>query len=144
MNVLEETGVKRYVLRFRARPWEPWEYPPDLQFDTLEDAQAALCRTYRPGWELAERAVAVRYSAEGKCIPDPLLDRMLRLGGMRPYVLQKRDGRGWWDGCMGMQFSTEEAAQRAAKEGPYRVAAATLVEWYEPVRESARSWTADA
>jgi len=134
MNVFEGTGVKRYALRSRDLPWEPWEYPPDLQFDTVEEALEAQ-ESQVEWYEVAERFINVRYLPGTEYTPSTLLDRLLKLFSLRPYILQTMDGRGWWYTCISQMFDTAQAAQQAAKNGPYRVAAAVLDEHWEPVRK---------
>ena len=53
-SIFDGIGVKRYVLRHRKSYVSPWEYPGDLRFDTLEEAEAALERMPRSGYGIAE------------------------------------------------------------------------------------------
>lgn len=138
MNLFEGTGVKRYALRFRARPCDHWEYQPGLQFDTLKEAKEAFTRLERPeGYELAELVPWLRYEPHAEYNPSLLVDRLLNVFNFRPYVLQKADARGIWQTCIDRQFDTFEeagAAWERADDGIYRVAAAVFHERWEPVK----------
>ena len=134
MNLFEGTGVKRYALRCHARPFDPWEYPLDLQFDTLEEARAALDKAVGL-YELVERYPSVRYEPGRVYQQSPIVDRMLELMGCKPYALQVLRRGVTWETC-GEQFDTLEEAQAAAALGQYRVACACWLERWEPVREA--------
>ena len=134
MSLFEGTGVKRYALRYHERPFDPWEYPFDLQFDTLEEARAALDKAVGL-YELVERYPSVQYKPGCVYQQSPIVDRMLELMGGKPYVLQAIR-QGAWENCGDQQFDTLEEAQAAAALGQYRVACACWLERWEPVQET--------
>lgn len=135
-SIFDGTGVKRYVLRHRESYVSPWEYPGDLRFDTLEEAEAAWERMPEPrsGYGIAELWLQMRYEPMASYIPTPLLDKLLEKSGFKPYALQQQDSIGRWETCLDLQFDTLEEAQAAAAARSCRVAAMVLVERYEPVK----------
>lgn len=133
-SIFDGTGVKRYVLRHRKSYVSPWEYPGDLRFDTLEEAEAALERMPRSGYGIAELWPQMRYEPMASYIPIPLLDKLLEESGFKPYALQQQGSMGQWETRLDLQFDTLEEAQAAAAARSCRVAAMVLVERYEPVK----------
>ena len=137
-NVFEGTGVKRYALRYRPDFFKPWQYPPELQYDTLEEAQAALEAVPAPGgYQLVEKLPCVLYKPAGaaETARSKLLENVLESTGWKPFRLQWSNGHGWTN-CPDLQFDTLADAQEAVyngKEGMHRVMAATLEMRYEPM-----------
>ena len=62
IDVFEGTGVKRYALRYRNTQAEAWKYPLDLQYDTVEEAQAALAALpMSGGYQVVEKHPFLSY-----------------------------------------------------------------------------------
>ena len=144
-NVFEDTGVKRYALRYRPDASKPWQYPAELQYDTQEEAQAAFgAMPVTKGYQIVEKLPCVQYRpvVAGGPFLSKLLLNMLAEADRKPFRLQWSNGRGWQD-CPDRQFDTLAEAQEAvygATVGMYRVMAATLEFRYEPVPQPPRGW----
>jgi len=139
--VFEGTGVKRYVLRYRPNNYSPWQYPLDLQYDTVEEARAAL-ETMPGGYQIVERFPCLRYMPTGshEITRSKLLNNVLTAFGRKPYRLQWSNGHGWRD-CEDLQFDSLKEAQDAVYNcsvGAYQALGATLEFRYEPVEVTGR------
>lgn len=133
-DIFQDTGVKRYVIRRRENFYSPWEYPSEFQYNTLEEARAAL--TAMPlsgGRQIAEMYPGLRYQPGAVPSGAPLLSRLLETERMKPYALQRLDRTGTWETLLDSQYDTLEEAGNAAAGGQYRVAAAVVNIRYEPV-----------
>ena len=65
-DILQLMGIKPYMIQYKDNYWtDHWECKYDLQFNTLEEAQAALekCRPSRgPGcYRIAEAYATIQY-----------------------------------------------------------------------------------
>lgn len=130
-DIFKGTGVKRYALRRQETYCSPWEYPSALEFDTAEEARAALSGLDTPGkYELVKKYPVLRY-APGAVAESPILANLLDAMGFAPYMLQSGDDLTGWENCYDLQFATLEEARRAAGSS-YRVASAAIGFQYEP------------
>ena len=55
--------MKKYVLQMRAHTWDTRWVATILEFDTLEEAKAALAQRHEPGYRIAEAYTVTRYKA---------------------------------------------------------------------------------
>ena len=129
------TGVKRYALRYRKDAWSPWEYPSGMEFDTAEEARAAL-EGLSSSYQAVEKYPSLKYGPVGYGgSRSKLLDNLLIASGQKPYKLQRRDVLGSWLYCNDLQFDTLKDAQAAclSRGDEYQVIKAMLDIRYEPV-----------
>lgn len=98
-NIFEGTGVKRYALRYRGNSFSPWQYPTDLEYDTLTEAETALKGLETPGtYQLVAKCPALRY-IPGRASEDKLVANILAAGGFKPYIIQAQPVSGRWENC---------------------------------------------
>lgn len=93
-GVFEGTGVKRYALRYRNTRAEAWQYPPELQYDTVEEAQAALAALpLSGGYQVVEKHPFLSYKpiVAGGVTHSPLRDNVLAACGRKPYIVQGKE-----------------------------------------------------
>lgn len=137
-NVFEGTSVKRYAIRHQRDLASPWEYAADREYETLEEARAALSElTGR--YEIVEKVPGLRYVPGGmKASKSPFLRNILADADLNHYMLQRLTKHKTWENCYDLQFDTLEKAQAAcaACMGGYRVVTAAADIWYRPVEES--------
>lgn len=55
--------MKKYVLQMRAHEWDTHWVTTSLEFDTLEEAKAALAQRHEPWYRIAEAYTVTRYKA---------------------------------------------------------------------------------
>ena len=53
--------MKKYVLQMQAHAWDTRWITLDFEFDTLEEAKAALAQRPGPGYRVAEAYTVTRY-----------------------------------------------------------------------------------
>ena len=135
-DIFEGTGVKQYILRRRKNPRDLWAYLPDMQFDTIEEARAALEAVPASGeCQIMKCVPFIQYGQLGKFPGSKLRDNVLAAYGRFPYRLEWWNGREWRHST-GLRYRTLEAAQAAAAraaKGKYRVLEAALCMRYKPV-----------
>lgn len=83
----EEGTLKRYVIQSRVQSWDPWEVVPGREYDTLEEAKAALneiktafdALPFKDCCRIAQAYVQVRYKAikEQETVAQAMRDQML-------------------------------------------------------------------
>lgn len=134
-EIFEGTGVKRYALRCKKNQQNPWDYPADMQFDTVEEAKASLAALPN-GYQVVEKCLRLRYGPVGYGSRTKLLDNALAACGLKLYKLQRWTRGGGWESCNDLQFDTLRDAQAAVESytmGEYRVLKASLDIRYKPV-----------
>ena len=98
-DVFEGTSVKRYALRCKAAYFAPWQYPPTLEYDTPEAAEAERKDLGTLGqYQIVEKLPHVQYKPYAVGEPEPtlsaLLLNVLKKLSLKPYRLQWSNGRG--------------------------------------------------